>query len=281
MAKAAPDPPRESHDPSATSPLSGGRQPPLPAANAKPVIGLVGMPGAGKSTVAAAFAAEGCAVIDADRLAREAMRQHDLIEAVAARFGEGVRDEGVRDEHGGIDRQALAAVVFDDPAARRWLEALIHPIVHRGREAERIAAFADPAVVAVVEDCPLLIEVGLEAGCDAVVLVDVSEEVRRARVLAGRGWDAAELARREGSQLPLDIKRERADYVVRNDAPTPASLRDQVRRILPDILPPPPRPPPLIAAGRPDPGRGRSFPPPPFGHLLPLPFTVHRLSPRP
>ena len=77
----------------------------------------------------------------------------------------------------------------------------------------------------------MLLERGLEGGCDALVLVETPAAVRQDRVARGRGWDAAELARREKSQLPLDTKRRRADYVVDGTADTSAML-DACRRIL-------------------------------------------------
>jgi dephospho-CoA kinase len=100
----------------------------------------------------------------------------------------------------------------------------------------------DPQVVAHVWDTPLLLEVGLEGKCDAVVYVHAPFEQRLARVQATRGWDEAELLRREKSQMPLDSKRRLSDHLVNNAAPAGADasgsndLREQVRRVLSTIL---------------------------------------------
>lgn len=178
----------------------------------KPVLGLCGAPGSGKSAVAAVLAGLGCAVLDADALARAALEEPAVRASLAKRWGGGVFQPG-----GAPDRAAIAAKVFADPAERAWLESVIHPLVRRGREAGRLAAFADPNALAVVEDCPLLFEMGLDAGCDAVFFVDAPREQRLARV-AARGWTEEELARREKSQWPLDTKRGKSDHVVSNDA---------------------------------------------------------------
>ena len=84
-------------------------------------------------------------------------------------------------------------------------------------------------------DAPLLFEVGLERECDAVIFVDAPRELRLARVRATRGWDDAELARREASQLPLDEKRRRSTDVVENSG-DPAALRRAVERVLAAII---------------------------------------------
>ena len=86
-----------------------------------------------------------------------------------------------------------------------------------------------------VIDAPLLFEAGLDAECDAIVFVDAPRGVRVSRVRETRGWDEAELARREKVQLPLDAKRDRSDYEVVNDA-DPERLRAEARRILDQIL---------------------------------------------
>lgn len=195
----------------------------------KPVIGLLGAPGAGKSLVAGQLAALGCAVVDADALAREALGEPAVKEQLARWWG-----PDVLDERGEVDRSALARIVFADRAALEQLESLTHPRVRQKRAFLHEQYQARPAVKAIVEDTPLLIESGLDADCDAVIFVEASLPTRVARV-ARRGWSAEELDRREKNQTPLDIKRKRADYVVNNDADE-ASTQDQVRRVLSRII---------------------------------------------
>lgn len=194
--------------------------------SAKPIIGLLGAPGSGKSLVARQFAELGGGVIDADAIAKALLDEPAVKKAIVERFGDRVLG---RDGH--IDRSALGGMVFADRVALDDLQAIIHPRVHDERLRLRKAFEADDAVMAIVEDVPLLLETGLDRDCDALVFVETSEAIRRERVARHRGWSVAELARREKMQMPLDIKRRRADYVVNNDADAQATM-SQVRRVL-------------------------------------------------
>ena len=202
----------------------------IPAPRRVPALGLLGAPGAGKSHAARAFAQLGAAVIDADALARAALNDPEVAQALAAWWG-----PDVLAARGSVDRAAVARRVFGDTQAaaanRARLEGLIHPRVNAARAAAFDRHRADPAVTAVIEDCPLLLERGLEGGCDALILIDTPRAVRLERVARGRGWDEAELVRREKSQLPLDTKRRRADYVLDGTA-EPSVMLDACRRIL-------------------------------------------------
>ncbi len=180
------------------------------------VLGLLGAPGSGKSHVAAAFAGHGAAVIDADALAREALEVPAVREQLRQWWG-----DGVIQPDGTTDRAAVGRRVFQNPDELRRLEGLIHPEVKRRRAALHERYRADPGVNLIVEDSPLLLESGLDSGCDALVYVEADEATRRARVAEHRGWSAEELTRREKLQWPLDTKRGRADYVVANGAGHP------------------------------------------------------------
>jgi dephospho-CoA kinase len=195
----------------------------------KPVIGLLGAPGSGKSTVARALAAEGCAVIDADRLSHEALEEPDVVEQLRQWWG-----EGVIGPDGRPDRAAIGRIVFQDAAERERLEGLLHPRVHARRRELRAACGRDPAVRAIVEDMPLLLEKGLADQVDALVFVAAPRAQRLRRLADSRGWDAAEVDRREKSQVPLDTKRARADYVIDNR--DGADLASAARRLLDDFL---------------------------------------------
>ncbi len=201
------------------------------ATGRKPVIGLLGGPGSGKSLVAQQMAEMGCAVVDADAIARAQLDEPAVRAELASWWGERI----LRPD-GRVDRKAVGRIVFEDASQRRRLEALVHPRVGERRRRLHKQYQADPDVVAIVEDCPLLLETGLDAECDALVYVDAPRSVRLSRVSAERGWTEADLAARENAQASLDIKRSRADDVVVNDAGE-AECRDRVRRVLSRILP--------------------------------------------
>ncbi|MCZ2837424.1 dephospho-CoA kinase [Modestobacter sp. VKM Ac-2985] len=184
-------------------------------------IGLTGGIGSGKSTVAALLAERGAVVVDADRLAREVVAPGTPgLAAIVEEFG-----PDVLAEDGALDRAALAAVVFADPAARARLDAIVHPRV-RARAAE-LAAAAPPGSV-VVQDVPLLVETGQAGSFDLVLVVETDPETRVAR-LVDRGLSAADARARIASQATDDQRRAVADVVLRNDG-APEALAEQVQR---------------------------------------------------
>ena len=195
----------------------------------KPVIGLLGAPGSGKSLVARQMAELGCGVIDADKLAREALDEPE----VRAQIGEWWPGAIGRD--GRVDRKALAKIVFHDPAALRRLEDVVHPRVGERRMELRRLYQADALIHAIVEDAPLLLEKNLDRLCDVLVFVDAPREVRLERVRRTRDWSDEDLAAREKNQTPLDTKRSVSDYVIQNDDGEAATF-EQVRRVLSKIL---------------------------------------------
>jgi len=198
--------------------------------NPKPIIGLVGGIGSGKSTIARQFASLGCAVIDSDAVAHEVLQTAEVKSLLRDWLG-----TAIFQEDGSVSRRAVAARVFGDPAGIGQLNAIIHPRVARQREETTARCFTDPAVTAIVWDTPLLFEVGLNTQCDAIVFVKVRKEQRLERVLAARGWTAEELDKREKFQIPLDKKADIADYCIDNSGNVASSLR-QVQRVLSQIL---------------------------------------------
>lgn len=193
------------------------------------VIGLCGGIGAGKSAVAAELQRLGCVVTDSDRVGREVLTRRHVLDQLVAWWG-----PHVLNDTGQVDRARVAQIVFADPEQRQRLEALTHPLIKADRH-RALQHARDTAAPALVIDAPLLFEAGLDAECHVVLFVDAPREQRLARVRTNRGWDEAELARRESAQLPLDAKRQRADHVVINDADTGA-LREAVRRLWPSLL---------------------------------------------
>ncbi len=181
--------------------------------NNKPVIGIVGGIASGKSLVAAQFGKLGCAVIDADALAREALDTDPIRDTVVTRFGAGILDDAGR-----IDRRALARIVFADAASLEALNGIVHPYVLRRTE-ELIAEHRrDPAVRAVVLDMPLLIEVGWADRCDRIVFVQCDLARRMERARRERGMDERDVKNRENFQISLDTKAALADNTLDNNS---------------------------------------------------------------
>jgi dephospho-CoA kinase len=196
----------------------------------KPIIGLSGGIGAGKTFVSTMFAELGCLVISSDLLVRESYRDPGVKRVLREWWG-----DRVFKPDGEVDRAAIGSMVFSSEEDRRRLEGMLHPYVAALRETRMKVGAADPTVVAFVWDSPLLYETRLDALCDATVFVDAPDSLRLERVRQTRGWDAAELARREISQMPLDKKRLISDYAVAN-ATSADSTRVQVRELLSRIL---------------------------------------------
>ncbi len=172
---------------------------PEPRDSARPAhrpvrIGLTGPIGCGKSTVAGWLTAMGGRRIDLDVLAREMTAPRaPTLPAIRRRFG-----DGVFAADGSLDRAALAAIVFRDPAALADLERIVHPSV-RERLVEEVAAAGAAGVPFVVIEAIKLVESGIAAACDVVWIVDCGPEMQRAR-LSGRGVAPDDAERRIAAQ---------------------------------------------------------------------------------
>jgi dephospho-CoA kinase len=200
----------------------------------KPVIGVAGGIGSGKSFVARLFGELGAMVISSDELIKEAYADEEVRQAVRRQWGE----QFLRPD-GSVDREKVSGRIFTDPQARQWLEGLLHPRVARRRQELMEQRADDPQVLAYVWDTPLLFETGLNSQCDRVVFVDAPDAVRLQRVRQNRGWDASELRRRENLQLPLDRKREMSDHVISNAADADFArmqVAEVLSRICNDVL---------------------------------------------
>lgn len=195
----------------------------------KPIIGLAGGIGAGKSMVAGILADLGVGVVDSDAISRGLLADAVVVERLTDWWG-----DSVLDAQGRVDRGRVGDMVFSDSARRERLEQLLHPLVAREREESIKQLQADPAVRAIVFDSPLLFETGLDRACDVVWFVEAERVVRTGRVATSRNWTPEELGRREKLQKPLDSKRARADYTIVNNSGID-DLRPQVVRLL-DLL---------------------------------------------
>jgi dephospho-CoA kinase len=191
-------------------------------------VGLTGGVASGKSTVSAMLRDLGAVVIDADVLAREVVaRGTPGLEAVVASFG-----PQVLADDGSLDRAKLGAIVFVDPSRRAALEAIIHPLV-RARAAEIEAAA--PADVLVVHDIPLLVETGQAGAFDAVVVVDVPEDLQVERAVRDRGWSEDEARSRVRAQAARADRLAAATHVVDNSG-TLEDLRRRVAEVFEELV---------------------------------------------
>jgi dephospho-CoA kinase len=197
----------------------------------KPVIGIVGGVGAGKTAAAAEFAALGCRVIDADAVGHRLLDRPAVRDALIRRWG-----EGILAADGAIDRAAVARIVFADAEELPALNALVHPLIRERLEAEVAAARTDAAAPAVVIDAAVLFEAGWDDLCTHTVFVEAPEAVRAERS-RGRGWSAEDWSAREKSQIPLDTKAGMCDYTIDNSSSV-SHLREQVRTLFHEVTRP-------------------------------------------
>jgi dephospho-CoA kinase len=192
------------------------------------LVGLTGGIGSGKSTVARMLEARGAAVFDADVLAREVVEPGAPGHAaVIERFGANVLAPG-----GELDREALASIVFADPAARRDLEAIVHPEVRR-RFAEDTEAYRDTQRI-VVMSAPLLVETGMDSAFDVLVVVSASPDTQIERLMRGRGMSEEAVRSRIVAQATPEARAEVADVLIENDG-TVEELEAQVDRLWGDL----------------------------------------------
>ena len=191
----------------------------------KPVIGVVGGVGAGKSTAAAQFAALGCALIDADEFGHQALEEPGVKTRLRRRWG-----DRVLTADGSVDRGTVAKIVFADPSELEALTNITWPRIGRKIDRAIARAQADPNVTAVVLDAAVLFEAGWDARCTHVVYVDATADLRKRRARR-RGLRQASWRRREKSQISLDSKKPQCYAQIDNSSSVP-HLREQVRQVL-------------------------------------------------
>ena len=183
-------------------------------------IGLTGGIGSGKSTVAAMFVERGATLVDTDAIARQiTLPGGTAIAALTQAFG-----AEMLSADGGLDRSAMRTLAFNDPTAKRRLEAILHPLI--GAEADRQAGLAAGAVLF---DVPLLAESARWRDRVARVLViDCSEATQLARVVQRPGWTEASAAAVIAQQASRVVRRACADAVIHNDGLTREALAAEV-----------------------------------------------------
>ncbi len=189
------------------------------------VVGLTGNIASGKSTVARLLSERGATIIDADVLARRTVDTGTPAHAaIVARWG-----QAVVAADGTVDREALRRIVFGTPSELEALNDIVHPHVRAMRDEliEQARARGDQIVVC---DIPLLFERGLVNDFDRIVLVDAPREVRLERLVRDRKLSHADAMEMIAAQMPSELKRARANYVIEN-ASTLQALAGRVEEI--------------------------------------------------
>lgn len=186
-------------------------------------LGLTGSIGMGKSTTAAMFAEAGCDLWDADAAVHRLYAAGGAaVSPMQVAFPDAIRD-------GTVSREALKAIITEDPGALPRIEAIVHPLVAQ----DRAVFIAQSTADIVVLDIPLLFETGGQARVDATVVVSVPEDVQRARVLARGTMTEDQFEQIKAKQMPDAEKRARADYVIITD--TVEHARAQVHSVIANV----------------------------------------------
>jgi len=190
-------------------------------------VALTGGIATGKSYCLQQFARCGALVVDADAIARDALSAGaPALASVKSRFGSSYFNDS-----GDLNRSALADLVFADPAARRDLEAIVHPVVFRRIE-DWFARLPQPIGIA---DIPLLYETNRAVAFDEVIVAFCPPALQRARLLA-RGLAAEQAEQRIAAQLSIEVKRARANFAIDTSGSTSdtdrqvAEIWEQLRR---------------------------------------------------
>lgn len=190
------------------------------------LIGLTGGIGSGKSTVAQLLVRHGWELVDADQIARDIVEPgQPALAELAQAFG-----EDILQEDGSLDRGLLASRAFSNREKTAVLNSITHPRIHEETQA-RFDAARRAGADFVVYDMPLLVDKGLHKDMDATIVVDVDAEERVRRLVAYRGLDEEDARRRIEAQIPDDVRRAAADFIIDNNGPREA-LGEQVEGVV-------------------------------------------------
>lgn len=190
------------------------------------LIGLTGGIGSGKSTVAQLLVRHGWELVDADQIARDIVEPgQPALTELAQAFG-----EDILQEDGSLDRGLLASRAFSSREKTAVLNSITHPRINEETQA-RFDAARQAGADFVVYDMPLLVDKGLHKDMDATIVVDVDTEERVRRLVAYRGLDEEDARRRIAAQIPDDVRRAAADFIIDNNGPREA-LDEQVEGVV-------------------------------------------------
>lgn len=196
----------------------------------KPIIGILGGIGAGKSTVAAEFVKLGCEKIDADEIAHKVLARKEVVEKIVNFFGKAILDSKEK-----IDRNKLADIVFAGSDDLSLLNSIVHPLVLARTEELINRHNRNTNVKAIVLDMPLLAEIGWDKRCDKLVFIDCRRQLRLARMRKKTGFNENRLKIRESFQISLDKKVAIADNILYNNSGFSALVK-QVAEVFTSIV---------------------------------------------
>ena len=202
----------------------------VPQVQSKPVIGIVGGIGSGKTTAAGEFTEHGGFVIDCDAVGHELLDDDIVRCELRKRWG-----ESVFAPDGSVNRSALGKIVFSNKKQLDALNAILHPRI-AARISELIeTAQANPKIKIVAIDAAVLFEGGWDKFCTHTIFVEAPLSQRIKRVTKTRGWDEQTLLKRESSQNSLDSKAARCSYTVVNCS-TESHLKEQIIQLIKQIF---------------------------------------------
>ena len=191
----------------------------------KPVIGLVGGVGSGKSTVARELAKLDCKLIDGDRISHKLLGDAEVQDKLRSRWG-----QKIFDSQSCVDRKILGKIVFADAEELAALNAVLHPRIRRQIVAEIAQAMAKPQIPAVVVDAAVMLEAGWDDLCSHLVFVKCPARARASRAICQRAWDESTWLAREKMQNSLDKKAQKCDYIINNSS-SESHLVEQTLRL--------------------------------------------------
>ncbi len=178
----------------------------------KPILGITGGIGSGKSTVATEFVKLGCGLVDADKIAHHLLEEGEVKEQIVSLFGADILDQQKR-----IDRKKLADIVFNDQKRLFLLNKILHPLV-LSRCKELIGQYQKQNdIKAIVLDIPLLLEVEWDKKCDKIIFVERNKQLRSDSIKKNGFFDEKQIKDREKFQISLDKKAAIADNIINNN----------------------------------------------------------------
>ena len=193
------------------------------------ILGVTGGIATGKSSVTEQFREMGLPIVSADELAREVVHVGtDTLRMIVERFG-----ADVLYANGSLDRERLAQIIFSDETARRDLNQITHPAIAKLAEST-LASLVAAGAKHIVYEAPLLFEVGAESRVDKVLVVSADPEVQIKRLMTRDGIDKTAAVARIATQMSLEEKVRRADYVIDNSG-TPDETARKVKDLCQEL----------------------------------------------